>query len=58
LDRPSQPVAGASANPPSIAIGPGNAVSETVFWQHLEQANQVPSPPPHRFVATVYVNCC
>ena len=49
---------GAPANPPSIAIGPGNAVIVTVFWQHPEQANQVPRPPPHRFIATAYVNCC
>jgi type IV pilus assembly protein PilV len=49
---------GASDNPPSIEIGAGSQVTVTVYWQHPDQANQVPKPPPHSFIATGYINCC
>ncbi len=47
---------GAEANPPEIAIGAGNVVTVTIFWQHAEEANQSPPPPPHQYRAIASIN--
>ena len=47
---------GTAANPPNIAIGAGNAVTVTIYWQHAEEANQSPPPPPHRYSAITSIN--
>lgn len=37
---------GATENPPTIVVD-GTVVTISVFWQHPEEANQSPAPPPH-----------
>jgi type IV pilus assembly protein PilV len=46
---------GAEANPPAIAIA-GNEVTVTIFWQHAEEANQSPPPPPHQYMVIASIN--
>ena len=40
---------GVAANPPVITIDVANTVSVTIFWQHPEEANLSPQPPPHQY---------
>ncbi|MEQ1880072.1 MAG: type IV pilus modification protein PilV [Burkholderiales bacterium] len=47
---------GAAANAPSIVIGAGNSVTVTIFWQHPEEANLSPAPPPHEYTAITSIN--
>ena len=49
---------GATANPPLIAIDAANTVSVTIFWQHPEEANLTPPPPPHQHRVITSINCC
>ena len=37
---------GAAANPPNIVVN-GTVVTVTISWQHPEEANLSPPPPPH-----------
>ena len=47
---------GTAANPPKIALGAGNEVTVTIYWQHAEEANQSPPPPPHQYSAIASIN--
>jgi hypothetical protein len=47
---------GAEANPPDIVIGAGNEVTVTIYWQHAEEANQSPPPPPHQYSVIASIN--
>lgn len=49
---------GVAANPPAIAIDAANTVSVTIFWQHPEEANLTPPPPPHAYRVITSINCC
>jgi len=47
---------GTAANPPKIALGAGNEVTVTIYWQHAEEANQSPPPRPHQYSAVASIN--
>ncbi|MEK6209884.1 MAG: pilus assembly protein PilV [Pseudomonadota bacterium] len=47
---------GTPANPPEIAIGAGNEVTVTIYWQHAEEAKLSPAPPPHQYSAIASIN--
>jgi len=47
---------GATTNTPIIAIGAGNTVTITIFWQHPEEAHLSPPPPPHQYLAISSIN--
>ncbi len=47
---------GTAANPPNIAIGAGNEVTVTIYWQHPEEARLSPAPPAHRYRAIASIN--
>jgi len=49
---------GAAANPPVIAIDAANTVTVTISWQHPEEANLSPPPPPHQYRVITSINCC
>lgn len=49
---------GAATNPPEIEIDAGNVVTITIYWQHAEEANQVPPPAPRNHRAIASINCC
>jgi type IV pilus assembly protein PilV len=49
---------GAAANPPAITIDAANTVSVTIYWQHPEEANLSPRPPPHQYRVITSINCC
>ncbi|HWQ37017.1 MAG TPA: type IV pilus modification protein PilV [Burkholderiales bacterium] len=49
---------GAAANPPTIEVAAGNVVTVTIFWQHPEEANLSPPPPPHSHTVIASINCC
>lgn len=58
VDKVNASLPGATANPPAIAIGAGNVVTVTIFWQHAEEANLPSPPPPHQYVTLASINCC
>jgi type IV pilus assembly protein PilV len=47
---------GATANQPTVAIGAGNTVTVTIYWQHPEEANLSPPPPPHQYSVITSIN--
>ncbi len=49
---------GAATNPPAIAIGAGNTVTITLFWQRPEEAAATNPPPPHQYTLATSINCC
>jgi type IV pilus assembly protein PilV len=49
---------GATADPPEIDIDAANTVTVTIFWQHPEEANLTPQPPPHQYRVITSINCC
>lgn len=48
---------GTAANPPTIDVT-GSVVTVTIFWQHPEEANLSPAPPPHSYTAIATLTCC
>jgi len=44
-----------AANPPKKALGAGNEVTVTIYWQHPEQAKLSPAPP-HKYRAIASIN--
>jgi len=49
---------GATVSPPDIDVAAGNTVTVTIFWQHPEEANLTPRPPPHQYRVITSINCC
>ncbi len=49
---------GVAANPPVITVDVANTVSVTIFWQHPEEANLTPQPPPHQYSVLTSISCC
>lgn len=55
LNAPMLP--GSATNLPAISVV-GTTVTITLFWQHPQEANQVPPPPPHQFSVVASIDCC
>lgn len=58
VDRVAAALPGAADNPPEIDIDAANMVTVTIYWQHPEEANQSPPPPPHQYRAVTLISCC
>jgi type IV pilus assembly protein PilV len=57
VNRVNFALPGATNNPPTISVV-GNAVTITLFWQHPQEAKQLPPPSPHTFRVVASIDCC
>lgn len=58
IDKVNATLPGAVTNPPDIEIAAGNVVTVTIFWQHPDEASQIPRPDPHNHRVIASINCC
>jgi hypothetical protein len=56
VDKVTAALPGVAAHKPKVVIGAGNTVTITIYWQHPEEANQTPTPPPHQYLVVTSIN--
>jgi type IV pilus assembly protein PilV len=58
VDRVANTLPGTAAFGPTVDVAPDNTVTVTIFWQHPEEANLSPAPPPHSYSMVTLIACC
>jgi type IV pilus assembly protein PilV len=58
VDRVAATLPGTDTFGPTITVDVDNTVTVTIFWQHPEEANLSPAPPPHSYSSVALVSCC